>query len=71
MTGRTPERIIFGTSQNRSQGPQCTAMAILGALRLTLGHDSTDADVELALRAIPASVSQLLGFPARTGQVTV
>ena len=47
------------------------AQEALGALRLTLGHDSTDADVELALRAIPASVSQLLGFPARTGQVTV
>jgi cysteine desulfurase len=37
-----------------------------GALRLTLGHTSTDADVDLALRAIPAAVSQLRGFPAQT-----
>jgi cysteine desulfurase len=31
----------------------------LGALRLTLGHTSTGADVELALRCIPAAVAQL------------
>lgn len=47
------------------------AREALGALRLTLGHPSTDADVELALRAIPAAVSQLLGFPAQTHQVAV
>jgi cysteine desulfurase len=31
----------------------------LGALRLTLGHDSTDADVDAALRVVPAAVAQL------------
>ena len=36
----------------------------LGALRLTLGHSSSDADVELALKAIPAAVAQLRRFPA-------
>ena len=30
----------------------------LGALRLTLGYDSTRADVELALQAIPAAVTR-------------
>jgi len=33
----------------------------LGALRLTLGHSSTEADVELALQAVPAAVARLLG----------
>ncbi len=37
----------------------------LGALRLTLGHSTTEADVELALRAVPAAVSQLRGPPAQ------
>jgi cysteine desulfurase len=38
----------------------------LGALRLTLGHASSRADVDLALRAVPAAVAQLRGFSART-----
>jgi cysteine desulfurase len=42
-----------------------SAQQALGALRLTLGHGSTDADIELALRAIPAAVAQLRGFPAQ------
>ncbi len=33
----------------------------LGALRLTLGYDSTGADVELALQAVPAAVTRLVG----------
>lgn len=33
----------------------------LGALRLTLGHSSTEADVELALQAVPAAVARLQG----------
>jgi len=33
----------------------------LGALRLTLGHASTEADVELALRAVPDAVSRMRG----------
>jgi len=33
----------------------------LGALRLTLGHTTSEADVELALQAIPAAVSRLGG----------
>jgi cysteine desulfurase len=33
----------------------------LGALRLTLGHTTSEADVDLALRAVPAAVSQLAG----------
>ena len=41
-----------------------SAEQALGALRLTLGPTSTDADVELALRAVPAAISQLRGFPA-------
>ncbi len=45
-----------------------SAQQTLGALRLTLGHGSVDADVELALRAIPAAVAQLRGFPSRTAQ---
>jgi cysteine desulfurase len=36
----------------------------LGALRLTLGHSSGEADVELALQAVPAAVKRLRGFPA-------
>jgi cysteine desulfurase len=31
----------------------------LGALRLTLGHTSTAADVELALRCVPEAVARL------------
>jgi len=40
----------------------------LGALRLTLGHTTSEADVELALQAIPAAVSRLGGpvMPAMT-----
>ena len=34
----------------------------LGALRLTLGHSTSEADVELALRAVPAAVSRLGGL---------
>lgn len=37
----------------------------LGALRLTLGHTSTAADVDDALRAVPAAVAQLRGTPNR------
>ena len=33
----------------------------LGALRLTLGHSTSEADVELALRAVPAAVARLGG----------
>ncbi len=36
----------------------------LGALRLTLGHTSSPADVDLALEAVPQAVSQLGGGPA-------
>lgn len=42
----------------------------LGALRLTLGHTSSDADVELALRAVPAAVSRL-GGPGTSALATV
>jgi cysteine desulfurase len=37
----------------------------LGALRLTLGHTSTETDVELALQAVPAAVARLLGTANR------
>jgi cysteine desulfurase len=37
----------------------------LGALRLTLGHTSTEADVDDALRAVPAAVAQLRGTSNR------
>jgi cysteine desulfurase len=30
-----------------------------GSLRLSLGHDSTDADVDLALEVIPSAVRRL------------
>jgi cysteine desulfurase len=43
-----------------------SAEQALGALRLTLGHTSTEADVDLALRAVPAAVAQLRAFSART-----
>jgi cysteine desulfurase len=43
-----------------------SAEQALGALRLTLGHASTEADVDLALRAVPAAVAQLRGFSARS-----
>ena len=33
----------------------------LGALRLTLGHTTTEADVDLALRVVPAAVARLRG----------
>ena len=33
----------------------------LGALRLTLGHTTTEADVDLALQAVPAAVARLRG----------
>lgn len=38
----------------------------LGALRLTLGHTTTDADVDLALKVVPAAVARLraLSVPA-------
>ena len=42
-----------------------SAQQALGALRLTLGHGTTDADVELALRAVPAAVARLRGSPPR------
>jgi len=42
-----------------------SAEQALGALRLTLGHASTEADVDLALRAVPAAVAQLRGFSPR------
>ena len=41
-----------------------SAEQALGALRLTLGHASTEADVDLALQAVPAAVAQLRGFSA-------
>ena len=37
------------------------AEVALGALRLTLGHTTSEADVELALRAVPVAVSRLGG----------
>jgi cysteine desulfurase len=39
-----------------------SAEQALGALRLTLGHASTGADVDLALQAVPAAVAQLRGL---------
>ena len=33
----------------------------LGSLRLSLGWATTDADVDLALEAVPAAVAQLRG----------
>jgi cysteine desulfurase len=42
-------------------GPELGA----GALRLSLGWTSTDADVDHALRVIPAAVAQLRGAQAR------
>jgi len=38
-----------------------SAEAALGALRLTIGHTTSEADVALALRAVPAAVSRLGG----------
>ena len=38
-----------------------SAEVALGALRLTLGHTTSEADVALALRAVPAAVSRLGG----------
>jgi cysteine desulfurase len=34
---------------------------VRGALRLTLGHSSTDADVDAALAALPAAVERARG----------
>ena len=34
----------------------------LGALRLTLGHSTTEAEVDLALQAVPAAVGRLRGY---------
>ena len=34
----------------------------LGALRLTLGYSTTEAEVDLALRAVPAAVGRLRGY---------
>jgi cysteine desulfurase len=45
-------------------GPELGA----GALRLSLGWTSTDADVDHALRVIPAAVAQLRGAPARPAE---
>lgn len=39
------------------------AAAAQGALRLTLGWSTTDADVDRALAAVPAAVAQVLGAP--------
>ncbi len=41
----------------------------LGALRLTLGHTTTEADVDLALRVVPAAVARLRGegYPGVAG----
>jgi cysteine desulfurase len=33
-----------------------------GSLRLSLGWDSTDADVDVALRAVPAAVEKVRAF---------
>ncbi len=43
-----------------------SAEQALGGLRLTLGHGSTGADVDLALRAVAAAVAQLRAFPERS-----
>jgi cysteine desulfurase len=37
-----------------------------GSLRLSLGWPSTDADVDLALEAVPAAIAQLRRFSVRT-----
>jgi cysteine desulfurase len=37
----------------------------LGALRLTLGHSTTEAEVQLALQAVPAAVTRLRGAAER------
>lgn len=36
-----------------------------GALRLSLGHDATDAEVDLALRVVPAAIDHLRGADLR------
>ena len=36
-----------------------------GALRLSLGHDATDAEVDLALRVVPAAIAHLRGADPR------
>jgi cysteine desulfurase len=38
-----------------------------GSLRLSLGYDSTPADVDAALEAIPAAVERLRAFNAPLG----
>ena len=38
-----------------------SAEVALGALRLTLGHTTSEAEVALVLRAVPAAVSRLGG----------
>lgn len=44
------------------------ARAARGALRLSLGWSTTDADVDRALAAVPDAVAQVLGVPVRSAQ---
>jgi cysteine desulfurase len=48
-----PSHVLLAMGYSPSQA--------LGALRLTLGHTSTEADVDLALQAVPAAVARLRG----------
>jgi cysteine desulfurase len=42
----------------------CSPAQALGALRLTLGHTTAEAEVDLALQAVPAAVARLRGVGA-------
>ena len=48
-----PSHVLLAMGYSPSQA--------LGALRLTLGHTTTEADVDLALQAVPAAVARLQG----------
>ena len=48
-----PSHVLLAMGYSPSQA--------LGALRLTLGHTTTEADVDLALQAVPAAVARLRG----------
>ncbi len=54
-----PSHVLLAMGYSPSQA--------LGALRLTLGHTTTEADVDLALQAVPAAVARLRG--AGTGRL--
>ena len=47
-----------GAAVARAAGDGADAATARGSLRLSLGHTSTEADVDAALRVLPAAVEQ-------------